>query len=301
MIAWLRAVLYGLARALSGAVQRPLVTLLATGAVAVSLVLFGVVYLAAINVARLTETWGGGVQMVVYLADETPPERAHAIAQALERAQGIERVDYVPPDAAHARLIESLGDRKELLQSVELGYLPASLEVTLSAGIRDVAAVSPLVDRLRRAQGVEEVEFLGDWVDRVSALHRALRLAALALAFLVGAACIYVVAGTIKLGIYARREEIEVMKLVGATDRFITGPLVVEGAIAGACGAGVACGLLWLLYRTGAPALGRMLSVAVGEVELSFIPGSQLCWVVAVGSLFGVVGSWFAVGRYAEV
>lgn len=300
MIERLRAIRYGLRRALSGAARRPLVSILGTGAIGVSLLLVGVVFLAAQNVARLTSGWGRGVQMVIYLEDGAGPERARAIARVLEGVDAVEKVDYVPPDAAFARLRDGLGERRDLLDGVEAGYLPASLEVTLRSGVRDVAAVSPLVDRLRRTAGVEEVEFLGDWVDRLAALLRSLRFTAAALALLVAIACVYVVAGTIKLGVYTRKDELEVLKLVGATDRFVKGPLVVEGALQGALGAGAAVGLLWGLFRLGGPALERMLQGAVGELHLRFLPLEQVGLVVAAGALLGVVGSWLAIGRYAD-
>jgi cell division transport system permease protein len=281
-------------------VSRPLVTALATGAVGVSLLLVGLVALAAQNVSRVSSPWSGGVQMVVYLDEGVGPERATQIARALSGVPAIERVDYVPPDQALARLEGSLGDRRGLLDGVEVGYLPASLEITLAAGAREVAAVSPLVDKLRATPGVEEVEILGDWVARVAALDRALRLAALALALIVGVACVYVIAGTIKLGVYARREEIEVLKLVGATDRFVTGPLVVEGALQGALGAGCALGLLWAAFRLGAPTLEAALAGAVGPITLSFLPAAHLGLVVAAGAILGLLGSWVAIGRYAD-
>jgi cell division transport system permease protein len=274
--------------------------MLATGAIAVSLMLVGVVYLAQRNVAKLTGTWGGGVQMVVYLDDDVSPERAREIARILAGVDAVERVDYVPPDVAHARLAESLGERKDLLDGVELGYLPASLEVSLHGGVRDVAAMSPLVDRLRRTPGVEEVEFLSDWVDRLAALLRSLRLAAVALAILVAGACVYVIAGTIKLGVYARKDELEVLKLVGATDRFVKAPLLLEGALQGALGAAAAVGLLFALFKLGAPALERMLEGAVGGVSITFLPGVEAAVVVAAGAAIGVMGSWIAIGRYAD-
>jgi cell division transport system permease protein len=300
VISFLRAIRYGIGRAFGGAARRPLVSVLATGAIAVSLVLVGVVYLAARNVAHLTGSWGGGVQMVVYLEDDATPERAREIARILGGVEAVTKVDYVPPDVAMRRLEESLGDRKELLDGIEVGYLPASLEVTLAGGVRDVAAVSPLVDKLKHTQGVEEVEFLSDWVDRLGALLRSLRLAAMALAVLVAAACIYVVAGTIKLGVYARKDELEVLKLVGATDRFVKAPLVLEGALQGGLGAGAAVGLLYALYRLGAPALERMLEGAIGTIHLSFLPAREAAIVIGVGAALGVVGSWVAIGRYAD-
>jgi cell division transport system permease protein len=296
----LRAMVMGLGRAFGGAARRPLVTALATGAVGVSLLLLGLVVLAAQNVSHLTQPWGQGVQMVVYLDDDATPERARAIAEILRSVDAIERVDYVPPDAALARLEQSLGERRDLLQGVEVGYLPASLEVTLAPGVREVAEASPLVARLRATPGVEEVELLGDWVDKVTSLIRTLRLVAAALALVVALACVYVVAGTIKLGMYARRDEIEVLKLVGATDPFVKGPLVVEGALQGALGAAVALALLFAAYRLGAPRLEQALAGALGPVRLSFLPLGHAALVLAAGALLGVVGSWVAIGRYAD-
>jgi cell division transport system permease protein len=296
----MRAMFYGVGRALRGTSRRPLVAVLSTGAIGVALLIVGVVGLAAANVARLTARWDRGVQMVVYLEDDVTPERARAIGQVLAGVAAIERVDYVPADMAYRRLRESLGARAALLDGVETGFLPASLEVKLAGGVRGVAAASPVIDRLRRTAGVEEVEFLGDWVDRLAALLRALRAAAIGLGLLVGGACIYVIAGTIKLGMYARKDELEVLRLVGATDRFIRLPLVVEGALHGAVGAGVALGLLYLVYRLGAPALERMLAGAVGGLELTFLAPPLCGAAVAAGLLLGVAGSWLAIGRHAE-
>jgi cell division transport system permease protein len=300
MIETLRAAGFGLRRALLSAVRRPLVTLLATGAVGVSLLLVGLLVLTTQNVARLTSPWGGGVQMVVYLEPDSSPERARAIADILRQVDAIEKVDYVPPDQALTRLEASLGTRKDLLAGIEVGYLPASLEVTLAPGARQVAEASPLVAKLRATPGVEEVELLGDWVDKVTALIRSLRLSAAALALVVALACMYVIAGTIKLGMYVRKDEIEVLKLVGATDRFVKGPLVVEGAIQGVLGAALALGLLFLAFRFGAPVLERTLIAAVGPIELVFLPAGHAGALLLSGLVLGVLGSWMAIGRYAD-
>jgi cell division transport system permease protein len=273
---------------------------LSTGAIGVSLLLVGLVGLAAVNVTRLTERWDRNVQMVVYLEDDVTPERAKVIGQVLEGVPAVERVDYIPPDMAHRRLVESLGSRRELLEDVETGFLPASLEVRLAGGVREVAAASPVIEKLRRTPGVEEVELLGDWVQRLSALLSALRAAAVALALLVGGACTYIIAGTIKLGMYARREELDVLRLVGATDGFIRLPLVVEGAVFGAVGAGLAVGGLYAVYHLGAPALERMLSGAALGLELTFFAPPVVGAALAAGLLLGVTGSWLAIGRHAQ-
>lgn len=295
-----RAMAYGIARALRGAARRPLISILSTGAIGVSLLVVGLVGLSAVNVARLTHSWDRGVSMVVYLDDDVTPERARAIGEVLAQLNAIERVDYIPSDMAHRRLEETLGARHELLDDVEVGFLPASLEVKLAGGVRGVAAASPVIERLRRTAGVEEVELLGDWVDRLSSLLGTLRAVAIALALLVGGACVYVIAGTIKLGMVARKDELEVLRLVGATDGFIRWPLYVEGALHGTLGAGLALGLLYAVYRVGAPALERMLAGAASDLELSFLAPPLVGAALLAGLLLGLFGSWLAVGRRAE-
>jgi cell division transport system permease protein len=293
----LRAVGQGLARALGGARRRPLPSLLAIGAIGVSLVLLGLVLLALQNLGRMAAPWGEGVQMVVYLDAEVSPERAREIAAVLRRVDAVEQVDYVAPDLALTRLRESLGERGALLDGVETGYLPASLELRLAPGVREVAEASPLVARLRATPGVEEVEFLGDWVAKLAALHRTLRLIALGLALAVALACVYVVAGTISLGMVARRDEIEVLELVGATDRFVRLPLVLEGALQGVLGAGLALLLLAITFRVSAPVLEGTLAGAVGAMELSFLPAGQIGLGLLLGGVLGLVGSVLALGR----
>jgi cell division transport system permease protein len=296
----LRAFVYGFTRAFRGTLGRPLVSLLSAGAIGVSLLLVGLVGLAALNVAALAGRWDRGVQMIVYLADGTTPERARAIGQVLRSLHAVEHVDYVPPDVAFRRLEAALGTRKDLLDGIETGFLPASLEVTLAGGVRNVAAASPVVERLKRTPGVDEVELLGDWVEKLAALRGALRAAALALALLVGGACVYIIAGTIKLGMYARKDELEVLRLVGATDGFIQLPLVVEGALQGVVGAATAVVLLYAAFRVGAPALQKMLAGAIGDAPLLFLPPAAVGLALAAGLVLGVAGSWVAIGRHAQ-
>ena len=296
----LRAFALGIRRAMVGIGRRPIVSLSCVGAIAVSLLLVGAVHLAGENASRLTKGWGAGVQMVVYLEPDVPTERALAIARILRGVPAVDRVDYVPPDEAERRLASSLGSHKDLLVGVETGYLPASLEVALAGGVRGVAEVSPLVDKLRHTSGVEEVELLGDWVERLAATRRSLRWLAIGLALLVAAACVYVVATTIKLGAVARKDELDILRLVGATENFVRAPLLIEGALQGALGAGVGAALLYALYRVAGPAFTGLLGGAFGPLELQFLPASSLALAVGIGAGLGALGSFIAVGR-AEV
>jgi cell division transport system permease protein len=290
-----------LRRGLVGLARRPLIQLTAVGTIALSLVLVGVVALVAHNAARLGESWGARVQMTVYLEDGVAPARVRQIAAALSKLPGVGRVRTVEPREAYARLKEGLGARADLLDGVEESFLPTSIEAELKPGLAEVMRAHPAFERLRHTPGVEEVELMGGWAERLRGMETLLRDAGVAVGLLVLIACLYIVGSTIRLGVFARRDEIEIQKLVGATDGFVKAPFLVEGAAQGALGAGLACALLYSLFAAARPrveaALGELLSAA----PLSFFSASALVLAVAGGALVGLAGSALALGRYVRV
>jgi len=280
--------------------RAPLVQAVAIGTVAVSLLLVGIVRLAAINVDLLAGSWGRDVEVIVYLEDGISPARARKIADAVARLPGVTGVREVAGKEAYERLRRSLGDRGVLLDGIEEAMLPASLEVSLQGGLAGAIRLQPELERLRRAPGVEEVERMGDWVDRLVAAARLLRLGGVVLALLVGMACLYVVSSTIRLGVFARREEIEILKLVGATDGFVKGPFLVEGAVQGVVGALLANLLLFGLFRATSPHIQSALGSALLSTPLQFLPWTELCAWVLAGAAIGIVGSNVAVSQHVR-
>jgi cell division transport system permease protein len=274
--------------------------MVAVGTIALSLVLVGVVALVSQNVGRLAASWGGDVQMTVYLEDGASAERGQQIATALARLPGVERVRSVDSREAYERLRRSLGARAALLDGVEETFLPASVEVALKPGVADVIRAHPAFERLRHAPGVEEVELNGDWVTRLRTVEKLLRDAGLAAGLLVLCACLYIVGSTIRLGVFARQDEIEILKLVGATPGFVKGPFLVEGALQGALGTGLAVSLLYALYLLAQPRVESALSGLLAAVPLSFFAPLQIAVAVAAGALLGMLGSAIALGRYVK-
>jgi len=145
------------------------------------------------------------------------------------------------------------------------------------------------------------VDYMGDWARRLSSLVTLLNLLALGLTLAVCLACLYIVSSTIRLGVYARREEIAILKLVGATDRFIRAPFMIEGTLQGAAGALLACALLYVLYASGAPRVEQLLTAAFSHVELVFVPARHMALGVLLTGALGLLGSRLALGRYLEV
>jgi cell division protein FtsX len=291
----------GLARAWAAARARPLIQLVAIGTIALSLLLVGVVELAALNVRRLSRGWGGDVQMTVYLEDGVTPARAQKVAAALGKLPGVTAVRTVDAHEAWQRLQRSLGARANLLDGVEEGFLPASIEVSLEPRVAEMLRAHPAFARLQRTPGVEEVELMGDWAGRLRALERLLAAAGWVVAALVLCACLYIVGSTIRLGVFARRDEIEIWKLVGATNGFVRAPFLVEGGLQGALGTGVAVALLYGLFRVAAPRVEAVLGGWLAGGPVGFFTPAEVALAVAVGTLLGLCGSALAIGRYVKV
>lgn len=294
----LRAIGYGLRRALDGLRKRPAMAAAVTSAIAVGFLLVGLVHLVARNVETMSASWGGTAHMVVYMEAGATPEQTGHIASVLERLSAVERVEQVPPEAALERLRQSMGEHEGLFEGLGTDMLPASIEVTLAAGIKDVARTHPIIERLEATVGVEEVVFVGDWADKLSTLMAGLRYAVWCFFALMGCACLYLVATTIRLRAQARRPEAEVMSLIGASRAFVRGPLLVEGMLQGALGALVAMALLWLLFDAGAGAVRETLYQTLGSAQVSFMPLGHLACFVAAGAALGLTGSWMVTRNH---
>jgi cell division transport system permease protein len=290
---------YGLARGLRGLRRRPTLTAWSTIAVAAALLAFALVHLAARNVTAWTRSWGGGASMVVYLEAGTDEAQAQALGAELAGIDGVEHVDYVAPAAAASRLRAALGGHDELLDGVDDDALPASLEITLAPGLRDVAAAHPVVDALRGAPGVEDVEIVGPWVEQVDAVLAALDGAAWALLAVLGAVAIWVTAASVRVRLQGLAEEARVASLLGASGGFIRGPVLLQGLVQGLVGGVLAILGLLAVYRLAMPGLSAALGEAFGALEVSFLPADNVLAVIAAGAGLGLVGGWLASGRRA--
>jgi cell division transport system permease protein len=278
--------------------QGLLINLASTASIATALLLVGLAGLGLVNLDRLTSRWGRGLQIIVYLKPDVPPARVESLHRLLKGRPEVSAVQLITPRQAHRRLRSSLGKNAEVLDSVEPEFLPTSLEIAL---LRDhPGQARTLVALLRSSSLVEEVDYMGDWARRLDSLVLLLRGVGLGLALIVSLACLYIVGSTIRLGVYARREEIEIMRLVGATHRFVRAPFMIEGALQGLTGAAAACGVLYIIYSWGAPRLERSLSAIFTHMQVSFLPPLVVLLGLLGGTLLGLVGSRLALSRYVE-
>jgi cell division transport system permease protein len=275
----------------------PGANLLATGTLVSALFVAGLVALVLINVDRHLAAERGSVQVHVYLQDALEPQARDALARELERTSGVAHVEYVDRDEALRRYRAWAERSAALVEEIELNPLPASLEVTLAGGPGTEKTGDALVAGLVGRPEVEDVRFDRDWLERIEALVAAARLGSIALGLLVSAAVVVVMASVLRLAVHARREEIEIMQLVGATPGFVRGPFLVTGLVQG-IGASVAALLaLELARRSMTVWLGSEPLALVGLATALPLPGGAAFTLSAVGVLVSITAAFFAVRR----
>lgn len=276
------------------------VTTLAVLTMAISLSVLATFALVVGQLRSLAENLGQEVALSAYL----DPGAVDGPALAADAAgwPGVARTFVLTSSQAMARFRTSLGQDAVLLDGLPDDIIPPSVEVELVPKPWPVSEVRKLAARLGGAAGVTDVRYGQDDLQRVSALLGATRVAAAVLGVALCFATILIIYNTIRLTLYARRDEIEIMSLVGATPGFIRAPFVLEGAIQGIVGGSLASAALFGLQEVILTGLERSLEFAGGTwLELELVPPSFAAAMVAAGLALGVVGSLLAVGKYLRL
>jgi len=281
-----------LRRALINLWRAPLPSLLAVVTIALALFLGGAMAFSVLGARVLLASWGAQRTVTAYLDRALSEEQARAVAERLRADHPRVEVVLVSPAQALDRLRVQLGDLGGALDGLSRNPLPATLELTPRGG-GDLRA---LADRVSNVGGVAEVDYGREWVDRLEALGGALRGFGTASLALLAVAALLVVANTIRLAVYARRDEIEIMKLVGATDGYVRAPFLLEGALQGLCGAALAAAGLLAVQRLVLPRAAAAFAFASGA-SAPHLAAQHCAVLAAAGALVGLCGSYLAVGR----
>jgi cell division transport system permease protein len=271
--------------------------LLAVLTITVALFVLGVFLLVSLNAQRWMARWGDAAEVSVFLADNVTAEQRAAIGSILAGSSSVASTEFVSSDEAMRRFARLFPELAQSAAALGGQALPASFEARLkSAADPSVPAVDPLVSALRRMPGVADVRYDRQWVARIEEAVRLARVAGGALAAILVLAAALTVANVVRLALHARRQEVEIMHLVGAPLAYIRGPFVLEGVLQGGIGAIAALAVLFALY--GAARLRMDAAAAalpgLGTVTLSFLPVAWVAGLVVGGMIVGCIGGLVA-------
>ena len=266
---------------------------------AVAFVCLGAALLVLTNLRAIEERWAHAGRASIYLKDNAPAQDIESLKAALGVVPGISGVKYVSPAQARTDFGTKESGAKGELSGLPVEAFPASIELEVKPDVTD-AELNDMVAKLKQLPAVEDVETYQAWTERLSRLIKGGVAAAALLALVVFAAVLAVVGSTIRLALQRRRTEVEVLKLVGATDRFIKGPFLVEGMSQGALGATGAIALLAALFFLVRGRLDAELATLVG-IEPSFLPWYVAAGMVGVGMILGMLAAVLGLRRLVTV
>ncbi len=265
---------------------------LSTATIAVALFVLGAFLITTTNLERLGREWSNSAQMSVYLAESITGDERAAIEHTLAPGNVVASVQYISKADALARFKKTFSDLTSTIDGLGENPLPASFEVQLQGGAN--AAVDLLVAELRQLPGVADVRYDREWLARLVTAIDGIRLVGGVLGVLLTLAAALTVANVVRLALYARRDELDIMELVGAPRAYVQGPFVVEGTLQGGLGAVVALGTLGVVFLA---LRGRYLVPLASAINLSavrFLP-VELCLLIVVGGMMvGCVGGLVA-------
>ena len=251
------------------------------------------VIIASLNVTlRALET---KIDVVAYIKDSADPAQVENLRQSLTSNADVESVSYISKDAALARMRETLGDKAQLLSQIQGNPLPASLEIQL----KFPSSAPALADQLSREPTIEDVDYKRDVVARLLAITNFLRLTGTIIVAGLAAIALFIIVNTTRIAMYARRQEIEIMKLVGATDWFVRGPFIFEGMFLGLLGAMVTVLLIAAGYQPMLERVSSLLTFLPLAFDPTFLP-KLLGALFAGGIVIGGLGSWISVRRFLD-
>jgi cell division transport system permease protein len=280
---------YAMTEAIRSIRRVPLMTIVSVGTIGLSLMVFGLFLLVTYNVEGAVHELRAKVDVEAFLEEEVEEEALSRLRAEVATVSGVQEVHYISKEQARVRFAADFGD--SLLSLLEGNPLPASLLIVLTEDQRTAEGAARVAGRIEPMTGIDDVVYGQGWVERFDRFILGLSAISILIGLVVSLASVFVISNTVKLTVWARRDAVEIMKLVGATDSFVKMPFLIEGTFQGLVGAVVAVAILYSLYGYVAPGLG----------EVVFLPVSVCAAILVMGAVLGGIGSQLSLRQFLEV
>ncbi|MFV1977848.1 MAG: cell division protein FtsX [Myxococcota bacterium] len=276
--------------AIRGIASSPVTSGILVVTIGVTLVLVGAFALLLRNMEELLDQFGDDLRVTAYLEFDVSGEALRALTDRVLAIPGVEDVEALSQDEALERFRASVGSGSALLDGLDINPLPASLEISLRSDRRSAEGMEAVANAIEGLEGVESLSSGRDWVEGYLRAVALVRGVGVGLGIILALATLLIVANTIRLGVFARRDELEILSLVGASRPFVQTPFLLEGLVQGAAGGALALGLLYALFRLVLPGFEFGLELLVGTAP-RFFSSCEALILVAGGAGLGLFGS----------
>lgn len=271
---------------------------LTSGTMATSLFVFGIFILVQENIQHMLKGWGDHIQISTYLDKDVGTDQVQAIMESIRALPEVDQARHISREQAWNDFRTALGAQSAVLEGLPRDVLPASFEITVKPAYREPSQVEELAIRLGKIDGIAAVEYPQQWLDRLNLFVLAVQWTKWALSGILFTATFVIVGSTVRLALLARKEEIEIMQFVGASEELIQAPFVVEGMLQGCIGAVIALLGLWLFYLLLHEYFVPELALLGPGMHIRFLDPASITMIVIIGWLLGGLGSLFSLRRF---
>ena len=265
--------------------------------VTLSMFILGVFLSAVLNINYMASYLENQVEMTVYLKDGLTTEQVMGIGKYLKAQPGLKEISFTNKDQAMVEFKARMGDQQGLLEAINGNPLPASYQMSFDTP----EALKLSAEVIGGYNGVETVQYGKDIIEKLYKVAQIIRLSGVVLIIFLAGAELFIISNTIRLTVFARRREIQIMKYVGATNGFIRWPFLFEGMIIGFLGSGIASFILWEGYKAVVNEIAEAGLVFIPLIPLWPFMGYTTLIILAAGVVIGVMGSAISLRKYMKV
>ncbi len=288
--------IYFIAEAFRGLRANSLVNLLAVGTISMAMLIVAFFLLAFINLHAAVNRLGDRLELSVYLKEGITDRERDYLQDRLRAEPGVRKIAYLSKADALALFRKDLKGQEALLQGLGENPLPASYEITVDRAYADAARLEAMAKKFSGYFGVEEVSYGKAGANALTALFKLVTFGGAALAVLLGVSVVFIISNSVRLALYSRGQEIELMQWIGATRGFIQGPFLIEGMMLALLGSALAVGVIAAVYY----AVPRESIAVLLPNGLDFLPLSVVTYMIIGGGLLGLIGALISVNKFLE-
>ena len=267
--------------------------------VSLSVLIFAFFFLLYYNALQLSEELGDDIRLIVYLDEEPAPPLQEEYSRKILKFDQVDRIDFISRQQAYQRFEKQLGSDRDVLTGVPADFLPPSIEVYPVRSLDSLSRIKRFSDYLQTLPGVLKVQYGKEWIERFYSFVQLIRIVVLLSGALLILTTTFMVAHTIRLTLLSRNEELELLRLVGATNNYIRMPFLVEGAFQGLLGATSGLIALYVLFNwIKLQFAGPMM---ITQLPFAFFPVFILLSIIAAATLLCALGSFSTTRRILQL
>ena len=269
--------------------------------ICLSFLILGVFFSLSNNLQHMASQLAENMVVVFFLDPDISARDLSLVEERIKSSPAVVRVNHISREQAMERFKKNFPELGEIIKNLGANPFPPSLEATLQREVFMSDEILGFIDEIKNVQGVEDIQFNREWVRKMQSLSRLARAVGFFLGGILILASFFIISNVIRLNVFSRKSEIEILRLVGATNTFIRFPFLLEGVALGVLGSTLSLALLFLLIKLFPLYLGDSLGALREMVNFRYLSLSQSLTMILGGALMGLLGSLSSLSRFLKI